>query len=461
VLLVLDQSSSVSSSLIATMKNVATGIADGIADRTHNRVRILPFAAKAGTPLETSSISSLPVTPPGRNGTNHADAFLRAQEALADGPVRNVIVMITDGKTTTGNVGNVNDVTEANNAAAAARSAGTTVFTVRLGSSSSTIDARMKGWATDATYFKPASPSPAAAIVGSIGPWVTTPAATNAVVTDVLDADFELVSSSAGDYDSGTHTLTWNVGTIGDEQKTLTYTVEHVGDATVGVQTKKVSDSVTYSSDQEAGVALDNPDVSVRPCGTILSPPKACPAGASCGLDPDLDPTTQGDTGIADLTLDAGAPGANTTLFLTKLADVPDGVCGGKFTNSFVQADVLPLTNKLVVTLYIPAPTSGPLIDIAKICLGTNLPFRTLGWGNAQPASDGLWYGILPYGPTYTKVNGTLVRSPSIKLSESNNVILIRGVSTRVTKIVFEVYAVGITGSDGHQGYDPRWGFGG
>ena len=177
VLLVLDQSGSVSSTLLASAKTIANSIVAGI-DLTRNKVGTIAFSGKAfpATPVPPTPftfdggalISTLPRTPPGTSGTNHADAFLTAQAAFSIGDGRNhVIVMITDGKTTKGNVSGTNDVTEANNAATAAKGTGTKIFTVRLGSSSTTIDNRLKGWASspDTPYFQAASSSPAAAIV--------------------------------------------------------------------------------------------------------------------------------------------------------------------------------------------------------------------------------------------------------------------------------------------------------
>jgi von Willebrand factor type A domain len=467
VLLVLDQSGSVSSTL-ATSKSVAKSIIDGI-DLTRNKVGIVAFAGTAvvkATPASANDggkalkeiVDSLPNTPPGTSGSNHADAFLKAQAAFASSDKR-VIVMITDGRTTQGNIRNVNDVTEANNAAQAARTAGTAVFTVRLGSSSTAIDSRLKGWASDpdTTYFQVASPSPATAIVTAINPEKQTPAATNAKVVDVLNTDFDFVSSSAGTYDSGTRTLTWNSGTLFDSPAVLTYTVKH-NKAVVGVATKKISASVNYSSDQEGAIALANPDVFVRPCGQIIEPPKVCGGANPPCTQATTDPSKLEGTGQAGLAIDAGAPTGDSTLFLTKLDPLSFSpkACPG-FTNRFVQLDVLPLTDKLVVSVDLPAPTGGPLLNLAKICLGTNLPFVTMSLGLAQQESDGLYYGLLPYGPRLTKINGTWVRSPFISLVESRNIITVRG-SERVTHVVFEVQSVGITGSDGRPGYDPRWG---
>ena len=215
---------------------------------------------------------------------------------------------------------------------------------------------------------------------------------------------------------------------------------------------------MNYTSDQEGPIALSNPDVSVRPCGEIIEPPKACGGtNPPCTLNPD--PMKLEGTGQVNLALDAGTPAGNATLFLTKLSStvIPAAACGGGFTNQFVQLDVLPLTSKLIVSVDLPAPITGPLLDLAKICLGTNLPFVTRSFGLARQESDGLYYGLLPYGLRLTKINGTWVRSPFISLVESRNIITVRG-SERVTHVVFEVQAVGITGSDGRPGYDPRWG---
>ena len=253
---------------------------------------------------------------------------------------------------------------------------GTTVFIVRLGSRAARQpDEGLGGRSRHASSLHR---QPAPAIVTAIGPEKETPAATTARVVDALDPDFDLVadSNSAGTYDLATRTLTWIAGELGDAPQTLTYTVKH-NKSVLGVSAKQVSQSVTYTSDQEpAGVALDNPSVFVRPCGEILD------AGYALHRRRVHRPRrrrTSGGTGIAQLALNTGT--GNTTLFLTMLDAVPAGVCGGNFTNSFVQADVLPPADKLIVTLFNPGTQSGPLLGLTKICLGTNLTFRTRGFG--------------------------------------------------------------------------------
>jgi hypothetical protein len=467
VLLVLDQSTSVNSTL-ATSRNVANSIIDGI-DLRLNKVGIVAFSSTAvvksgvgvGAITDKAALKTLVNTLPTSGGTNHADAFLKAQAAFSPSD-KHVIVMITDGKTTKGNISGTNDVEEANKAALDARTAGTAIFTVRLGSSSTTIDSRLKGWASvpDTKYFRAASPSAATEIVAEIDPG--TPAATNAKVVDTLNADFDFVSWPTGVSVSG-KTLTWNAGDLLGTTQVLTYTVKHDKNVqVVGVATKKISASAEYTSDQQQLTPIRlltpaNNDVFVRPCGDAIGPPKACVAGTQCTLGttaPDALEGT-GQTGVEATTT------GNSTLFLTKLDRLsfePKG-CPG-FKNQFVQLDALPLTDKLVVSVDLPAPTGpGPLLDLAKICLGTNLPFVTRSFGLAQKEqSNGLFYGWLPYGPRLTKIGDKWVKSPFISLIESRNIITIRGTTERVTHIVFEVQSVGILDSNGRPGYDPMWG---
>ncbi|MEM7185439.1 MAG: VWA domain-containing protein, partial [Bacteroidota bacterium] len=102
-------------------------------------------------------------------------------------------------------------------------------------------------------------------------------AARDGVVTDVLGTGFELVPGSLSDpvnatYNSGTNTITWNVGDITDETLTLDYVITAVGMQGCGIQNVGSSE-ITYVDDTCSNVVtpFPNPDVCV-PCPEITDP---------------------------------------------------------------------------------------------------------------------------------------------------------------------------------------------
>ncbi|MEM7087780.1 MAG: VWA domain-containing protein, partial [Bacteroidota bacterium] len=102
-------------------------------------------------------------------------------------------------------------------------------------------------------------------------------AARDGVVTDVLGTGFALVAGSLSDpvnatYNSGTNTITWNVGDITDETLTLDYTITAVGMQGCGIQNVGSSE-ITYVDDTCNSVVtpFPNPEVCV-PCPDITDP---------------------------------------------------------------------------------------------------------------------------------------------------------------------------------------------
>ncbi|MBL4663498.1 MAG: DUF11 domain-containing protein, partial [Flavobacteriaceae bacterium] len=102
-------------------------------------------------------------------------------------------------------------------------------------------------------------------------------AARDGVVTDVLGSGFEMVAGSLSDpvnatYNSGTNTITWDVGDITDETLTLDYVIAAVGMQGCGIQNVGSSE-ITYVDDSCNSVItpFPNPEVCV-PCPDITEP---------------------------------------------------------------------------------------------------------------------------------------------------------------------------------------------
>ncbi len=102
-------------------------------------------------------------------------------------------------------------------------------------------------------------------------------AANNAIVTDVLGTGFALVAGSLSDpvnasYNSGTNTITWDVGDVSNEVLNLTYSIEAVGMDGCGIQNSGMSE-IMYedSSCMMVTTPFPNPQICV-PCPDISDP---------------------------------------------------------------------------------------------------------------------------------------------------------------------------------------------
>lgn len=242
------------------------GVKDGIiGNGSHIGIVSFSTTATQDSPLTTSvsdlkdAVNSLVA---GGN-TNHSDAFQKAIELFNPLSTNDkVIVMFTDGETTVGPDPSID--------AALARSLGITIYCIGLiGSTGIDIDA-LNDWATDPdnTHVSIApQPSDLEELFKDLATNISKPGATDIVIDEVLNPDFNIVSISTPNIGTAIlindTTLKWTIDELGktsNEGASLVFEVKHVG-TTSGV--KKVNESITYT-DTEGNVAtFDDPEIYV------------------------------------------------------------------------------------------------------------------------------------------------------------------------------------------------------
>lgn len=289
IVLILDRSGSMTGAPLADMKLGAKTFIDILDEATDSakdgqigsgsRIGIVSFAATAtaNTQLITSTdelkgaVDSLKA---GGN-TNHADAFTKAVQ-LFDPASSNakVIVMFTDGNTTTG--------APPAPVAAAARAQGITIYCIGLiGTDGLDVNA-LNNWATDPDASHVAVTPDAAdleELFAELAANISKPGATGIVIDEVVSSDFVITSISSPSKGSASmldaHSLRWNIdqlGVVSSESATLDFLIRHVSRQP---GTKLVNESITYS-DQEGNLVLfPKPTVSVD-CEIVVSP-EPCP----------------------------------------------------------------------------------------------------------------------------------------------------------------------------------------
>jgi Mg-chelatase subunit ChlD len=114
-------------------------------------------------------------------------------------------------------------------------------------------------------------------------------AATDAVVTDIVSAEFEVDAGSLNpsegtpSFNAGTNTITWNIGTIREGPVTLTYTVSAIGDVSGLLD---VNDSATMSYNDVNG----DPQIDIFPIPQVDVPAELVASASSNS------PVCEGDT---------------------------------------------------------------------------------------------------------------------------------------------------------------------
>ena len=289
IVLVLDRSGSLSGPPFADMKAGAKTFIDIISESTGgsgsgeigsgSRMAVVSFASTASVdaPL-TTSVADLKAAVDALSaggGTNHGDAFQKAQ-ALFDPASANArtIVMFTDGVTTSGPApGPI---------AAAARAAGTVIYCIGLIGSDGLDIAALNNWATDPDASHVAVTPDAAELedlFAELAANISKPGATDVLILETLDADFELGEVEPPDKGSvivtGPRSLRWSIDSLGttkSESAALRFAVRHTGDATGSLH---VNESIKYSDAEGNLVRFPDPEVYVD-CGSDVYP-EPCP----------------------------------------------------------------------------------------------------------------------------------------------------------------------------------------
>ena len=289
IALVLDRSGSMSGAPLASMKEGAKTFIDIISEATGgaadgligsgSRIGIVSFAATAtaDTQLITSvdTLKNAVDDLSAGGNTNHADAFTKAIQLFepASGNAK-VIVMFTDGNTTTG--------APPAPVAALARSQGIIIYAIGLVGSDGVDVSALNEWATDPDASHVAVTPDAAdleALFAQLAANISKPGAADIVINETVNPDFVITSVLAPSKGTvttlGTNTLRWNIpelGTTASESAILEFIIQHTAQ-TSGV--KLVNQSITYSDNEGNTVSFPAPTVEVD-CGVVVTP-EPCP----------------------------------------------------------------------------------------------------------------------------------------------------------------------------------------
>lgn len=289
IVLVLDRSGSMSGTPLTNMKKGANkfiDIIDESSDGTKNgeigtgsHIGIVSFSDSAtkNAPL-TTSVAALKTAVNSLTAggfTNHGDAFTKAME-LFDMTSTNqkIIVMFTDGKTTTG--------PPPAPIAKSARDAGIVIYCIGLNGNDGIDPAALNDWATkpsDAHVAITPNDEELETLFENLAHTISKPGATNIVIDEVINSDFKILTvqqPTKGTFTMiNSTTLQWKIeklGVISKEEAVLEFTVQHIN-TTQGE--KEINHSIHYEDEQHHKVTFPNPKVTVT-CG-IITHPEACP----------------------------------------------------------------------------------------------------------------------------------------------------------------------------------------
>ena len=289
IVLVLDRSGSMTGTPLANMKLGAKTFIDIIDEATDgtqdgqigsgSRIGIVSFADTAveNTQLITSvdALKNVVDSLTAGGSTNHADAFTKATQLLdsSSGNAK-VIVMFTDGNTTTG--------APPAPVAAAARAQGIIIYCIGLIGSDGLDISALNNWATDPDASHVAVTPDAADLedlFAELAANISKPGATNIEINEMVSSDFVITSIQSPSKGSAAmldnRSLKWTIselGVTGSESAVLDFFVRHVGQ---NPGTKLVNQSITYSDTEGNVVSFPAPTVAVE-CDVVVQP-EACP----------------------------------------------------------------------------------------------------------------------------------------------------------------------------------------
>lgn len=367
-------------SALANLKNGAKAFidiideaTDGVQDRqigSGSRIAIVSFAETATQDTQLiTSVSDLKAAVDALSAggnTNHADAFESAAELLA-APSTNakVIVMFTDGKTTTG--------ADPSPVAAAARTAGAVIYCIGLSGSDGFDAAALEDWAS-----KPASSHVAITpndtdlkdLFENLARNITKPGATNIVITDKVSPCFKITATSRPSKGSATilndTTVQWKIDELGvtqSEGAELFFTVEHIGPCS---GTMEVNKSISYCDTEGNTVTFPSPELFVDCDITVL--PETCPEPVELAVD-----------GCEDtVEFDAGDLGMDSLGRIAMLDVTLKNVCPNKrvaLAAILTEVDDEGIKYKRgMKTMVIPAHTRETCRDVTVRCIKFVLP---------------------------------------------------------------------------------------
>lgn len=261
LVLVLDESGSISGTEFNQLKTFADDVIEAVADdglfANGGRAAVVGFSGGADPVIglstsETDVRNAIAANPQAGGSTCISCGLNEANTVLgADDPTRNqVVIVITDGNANPG---------DPTGAAATSLQGKATVFAVGVGDgvSQATLETIASG-AGSSNTFSAGSFADLAALLESLVAAVSVPGATNPSIAVTLAAGWDLVPGSATSNLAGgsiggesVNGFTWSRANLADENLVITYQIKHEG-APCGPL--PVNSSVVYNDDENAVV---------------------------------------------------------------------------------------------------------------------------------------------------------------------------------------------------------------
>ena len=380
IVLILDRSGSMAGSALANLKNGAKAFIDIIDEATDgaqdgqigsgSRIAIVSFAdtATQDTQLITdvSDLKAAVDALTADGSTNHADAFTKAYELLA-APSTNarVMVMFTDGQTTTG--------PDPSPVAAAARAAGMVIYAIGLSGTGGVDAAALEDWASKpASAYVAITPDDAELeeLFKNLARNIANPGATHVVVTDTVSPCFQITSVSMATKGTASlldaNTVQWQIDELGvtqSEGAVLEFTVQHIGPCSGLLE---VNESISYDDAEGNVVSFPSPALTVD-CDIVVLP-EICPEPVDLTVG-----------GCEDsLEFDAGDLNLESLGCIVQLSVTLQNVCPNKrvaLAAILTEVDDQGLEYKRgMKTVLIPAHTGVTCRDVTVRCIKFVLP---------------------------------------------------------------------------------------
>ena len=277
-----------------------------------------------------------------------------------------VLVLFTDGKTTTG--GN------ASPAAAAAKAQGIVVYCIELLGSGGLDGNALNDWASDPdSAYVAITPDDAEleSLFADLAENIVNPGATNIRIEEQVNPCFKITGVSAPTKGTAavtgqSTTLTWQIDELGATQSegaTLTFAVQHLGTCAGSLEVNK---AITYRDDEGNLVTFPSPVIAVD-CGLVVLP-EGCPTPVEIAI-----------AGCTDsMEIDAGELDMASLGRILKLSVTVHNVCPNRrvalaaiLTELDAQDVEYPRGTK---TVLLPAHTASHCKDVTVRCLQFVLP---------------------------------------------------------------------------------------